>query len=443
LYSLEANEKFGGDLTPTVQMAKDEFGVQTFLVWHAMNGYWGGVDGETLPKYNVRSMPRAFGPGILHHSPTINEWFGGLVGVVPPENIHQFFHDYHRRLRQQGVDGVKVDSQSTLEGVAAGFGGRVALMQRYHEALEGAVQTHFLGNLINCMSCSNEMLYSALNSNVTRTSTDFWPNKPESHGLHLYCNAQVSLWFGEFVLPDWDMFQSGHEMGAYHAAGRALSGGPVYVSDKPGAHNFELLRQLVLPDGTVLRAGQPGRPTRDCLFFDPTKDDVLLKIWNLNDSGGLLGAFNARYHEDAAQAITLSGSISPADVEGLAGETFAVYAFNTRELRVLQREEAWKITLPQLQCEVFTVAPLENGVALIGLADMLNGGGAIMHSDWRDDDTLEVLLRWGGRFLAWCERAPQEVFLFDETIGFSFNAATGALDVQVDIDSPCALQIRF
>jgi hypothetical protein len=50
------------------------------------------------------------------------------------------------------------------------------------------------------------MLYSALTQTVTRTSTDFWPNKPESHGLHLYCNAQVSLWLASFVLPDWDMF---------------------------------------------------------------------------------------------------------------------------------------------------------------------------------------------------------------------------------------------
>ena len=34
-------------------------------------------------------------------------------------------------------------------------------------------------------------------------------------------------------------------------------------SDKPGNHNFELLKKLVLPD---------GRPTRDCLFADPARD---------------------------------------------------------------------------------------------------------------------------------------------------------------------------
>lgn len=43
-------------------------------------------------------------------------------------------------------------------------------------------------------------------------------------------------------------------------------------SDKPGNHDFDVLKKLVLPDGSTLRAKLPGRPTRDCLFSDPTRD---------------------------------------------------------------------------------------------------------------------------------------------------------------------------
>lgn len=43
-------------------------------------------------------------------------------------------------------------------------------------------------------------------------------------------------------------------------------------SDKPGQHDFDLLRKLVLPDGAILRSKLPGRPTRDCLFSDPARD---------------------------------------------------------------------------------------------------------------------------------------------------------------------------
>lgn len=43
-------------------------------------------------------------------------------------------------------------------------------------------------------------------------------------------------------------------------------------SDKPGVHDFNVLKKLVLPDGSILRARYAGRPTRDCLFEDPVMD---------------------------------------------------------------------------------------------------------------------------------------------------------------------------
>lgn len=53
----------------------------------------------------------------------------------------------------------------------------------------------------------------------------------------------------------------------------------MYVSDKPGQHDFGILKQLVLSDGSVLRGLLPGRPTLDCLFLDPLRDNKsLLKV---------------------------------------------------------------------------------------------------------------------------------------------------------------------
>jgi len=69
-----------------------------------------------------------------------------------------------------------------------------------------------------------------------------------------------------------DMFHSRHPRAELHAAARAASGGPVYVSDAPGAHEGALLRRLVLPDGSVLRAALPARPTADTLFSDVLRD---------------------------------------------------------------------------------------------------------------------------------------------------------------------------
>lgn len=64
----------------------------------------------------------------------------------------------------------------------------------------------------------------------------------------------------------------------------------LFSSDKPGNHNFELLKKLVLPDGSVLRAQLPGRPTRDCLFADTARDgtrSAFFSIISLQPYNGL------------------------------------------------------------------------------------------------------------------------------------------------------------
>uniref|UniRef100_A0A8R7NYK1 Uncharacterized protein n=1 Tax=Triticum urartu TaxID=4572 RepID=A0A8R7NYK1_TRIUA len=50
-------------------------------------------------------------------------------------------------------------------------------------------------------------------------------------------------------------------MAEYHAAAWAVSGCAIYVSDKPENHDFDLLRKLVFPNGSILRAKLPGRQT--------------------------------------------------------------------------------------------------------------------------------------------------------------------------------------
>ena len=92
------------------------------------------------------------------------------------------------------------------------------------------------------------------------------------------------------------MFHSLHEVAGLHAAARAIGGCAIYVSDLPSHHDAQLLRRLVLPDGTVLRALRPGRPTRDCLFADVATDGkTALKIWNENRAGGaVVGAFHVQ-----------------------------------------------------------------------------------------------------------------------------------------------------
>ena len=444
LVSLAANQRFGGDLTPTVKVAKEEFKVKIFFVWHTMIGYWSGVDGKSLPSYGVRDIPRSYGPGILKFEPHLNvQYWGSLAGLVPADQIGKFFDDYHQRMKAQGVDGVKVDNQAVLEGLATGQGGAVALYRAYRDALEGSVVKHFNGRIINCMANAMETYYYSPRSTVIRTSIDFWPRRPETHGEHLYCNAQVGVWFGQFMQPDWDMFQSGHPMGSFHAAGRAVSGGPVYVSDTPDAHDFALLRKLVLSDGTVLRADNIGRPTRDCLFANVTRDPVLLKIFNYNRDSAVIGIFNANYHPAESASIKIAGSVSPSDAPDLKGEAFVAFAHQANRIWRCRHGDREPVKLSEGQWEIVSFSPVDRGVAVLGLADKLNSTCAVKEKGWTAEGAFTVTLRDSGEFVAWTEKSPRSVEAGGKQIAFKHDASSGRLSLTLAGTGPQTLTLRW
>ena len=119
-------ERFGGDLGPTVRLAKEDSKVRVVLVWHAFMGYWGGVDGSSLPGYDVRKSGRLIRSGNYEDESAIEHQLVGCASWASCRAIRSRSSTTITIAgwKQQGVDGVKVDSQSAIEGVAAGLGGR-------------------------------------------------------------------------------------------------------------------------------------------------------------------------------------------------------------------------------------------------------------------------------------------------------------------------------
>ncbi len=410
LTSLVPNAKFSGDFSATIRMAKEEFGVRHVLAWHTLQGYWAGVDVESFAPYEPREVPRHFSPGILHHWPEANtRWWGAAAGVVPPHRIAAFFNDCHALLKSQGIDGVKVDNQAALEGLlAGGTASRGEMYETYRTALENSVRKHFAGTVLHCMSCANDLLFAPGETCLTRTSTDFWPAKPETHGTHLWTNAIVSLWFGHFVHPDWDMFQSHLADGwsAFHAAARAISGGPVYVSDKPGLSDATLLKKMVHDDGTVPRCDGPAMPAAECLFADPTREEVLLKLVNTNRDGtaGVIGMFNCRYDPQNSNR-EISGSFSPSDVPAISGhERYLVHTIgsNWREIQpqAVAERETIRVALAQPQWMIAAIVPIVDGMAVVGLVEKLNAG-ATVSTIMRENNLTRIGIRGSGTLGIW------------------------------------------
>jgi len=429
-----------------------------------LHGYWRGVSPELGKKVglNVTNIIPRPSRSLLTLEPQlgwdpVSLWGVGLLSSET--DLAKFYKYLHTPLLEAGVDGVKVDVQSGVSAAGGRVGGGPHVARLYTNAMEESVSERFVAengaaNCINCMCHSTENLYRYRSTSVARASDDFYPTRPESHTVHLVNVAYNSLFIGEICLPDWDMFHSKHESAGLHAAARAVGGCPVYVSDSPGNHDPELLRKLVLPDGSVLRANLPGRPTRDCLFADVATDgETALKVWNANANGGVLGAFNVqgvawnfKTHENEVvdrDPDPVTATVKPHDIETLryhAGP-FAAWRHQSAGLDfLLSGESSIVTTLAHRDWEIFTVVPLQvkDGIMWgpVGLVDMLNSGGAVRDSSRlqrtpSSSSSAQFSCRGPGRFVGFTNRRPSKVVVSGKEVEFLHDKAQCELSIML------------
>lgn len=440
---------------------KEEFkSVDYVYVWHALCGYWGGLrpDVPGMPESVVVKPNLSPGLELTMEDLAVDKIVATGVGLVPPEFVDQMYEGLHSHLEAVGIDGVKVDVIHLLEMLCENYGGRVELAKAYYKALTASVKKHFNGNgVIASMEHCNDFMFLGTEAiSLGRVGDDFWCTDPSGdpngtfwlQGCHMVHCAYNSLWMGNFIHPDWDMFQSTHPCAAFHAASRAISGGPIYVSDTVGKHNFDLLKTLVLPDGSILRCEYYALPTRDCLFEDPLHDGkTMLKIWNLNKYTGVLGAFNCqgggwcretRRNQCASQCShVVTSQANPNDIEWKSGknpisiegvQVFALYYSQAKKLVLSKPSQNLEISLEPFNFELITVSPVVvlTGTSVqfapIGLVNMLNTGGAIQSLAFNDEaKSIRIGVKGTGEMRVFASEKPIACKIDGEVVPFEYE----------------------
>ncbi|KAL2459341.1 putative galactinol--sucrose galactosyltransferase 4 [Forsythia ovata] len=459
-----------GGLKALVSDLKEKFpSLDDVYVWHALCGAWGGVRPGTT-HLNAKVTPAKMAAGLantMFDLAVVMVEKGG-IGLVDPNQAADLYEAMHSYLADVGITGVKVDVIHTLEYVSEDHGGRIQLAKAYYDGLTKSLGKNFGGTgLIASMEQCNDFFFLATKQiSMARVGDDFWFEDPNGdpmgvywlQGVHLIHCSYNSLWQGQFIQPDWDMFQSDHLCAEFHAGSRAICGGPVYVSDKVGRHNFDLLRKLVLPDGTILRCQHYALPTRDCLFENPLFDGkTLLKLWNLNKFGGVVGVFNCQgagwYPEEHKCKAhpecykTMSGIVSPNDVEWEQKdftaelrdiELFAVYLNKAESFYLMRSKDEINVTLEPTSFEIVTFSPVYKVTknakfTAIGLVNMFNSGGSIESLDYRCNEnncTATITIKGSGKFLAYSSIRPKKIMLNYESSEFEWTS-NGVLKFEV------------
>ncbi|MBS4220901.1 alpha-galactosidase [Bacillus sp. FJAT-49711] len=327
LFSFKAHKgKFPNGLQSISKKLKEQYGVYWVGVWHTIAGYWGGIHKDSELAKIMETFLYKTNNNKMIPSPDAAKGF-------------DFWDRWHRELKQKGIDFVKVDSQSAVNNFMMYQESIGKTARGAHTALEASVGIHFDQCIINCMGMSSENIWNRPISSVSRNSDDFVPGEEISFKEHALQNAYNSFFHSHFYWGDWDMYWTNHAEGIQNAILRAVSGGPVYFSDPVGETDACKIRPLILNDGQILRANQPGLPTSDCLFSNPNEQEVPLKVWNTANDAGVIAAFNIHLENKEVH-----GTISPSDVQGIKGEKFVIYDYLNEKVFRLEVHEKMHIS---------------------------------------------------------------------------------------------------
>lgn len=371
-------EKFPDGFADMVRRLKEDSSIEHVGVWHALGGYWGGIE-----------------PGSEAHREQKEHLYETSAGKLLPypeaERGYGFYRDWYGKLRQEGIDFVKVDGQSAVKNY---YENDIAVCQaarETHKALEGAVGCCMGGQIINCMGMAMENILGRQGAALSRNSDDFVPDEPEKFGEHLIQNAYNAVYHNEFYFCDWDMFWTYHPDAKKHALLRAVSGGPVYFSDRIGETDAETLKPLVYSNGQILRMQRTAMPAQDSLFENPLQKG-LIKLTNIgkygggNQNGGAIAVYNVCGKAQETR-------ISVKDIHDLGKGEYVIYDWMDR--RVI--EDGEQIVCADKECRLYLILPAGKEVMPIGLLDKYISFHAL-EAITVTENMAVVVLKDGGEF---------------------------------------------
>ena len=351
LYSFKADpRRFPNGLKNCIDNI-NKFGIKVGM-WHPTTGYWMGIDpdGEIYKDYK---------------DCLIQAESGHYLHSYEQDKAYRFYNAFHDYLRECGTEFIKIDNQSMTNRFYRGLAPVGEVARNFHNAMEASVGQHFDNQMINCMGTASEDMWNRAVSPISRCSGDFKPENKEWFTKHIMQCSYNCLVQGQFYYCDWDMWWTDDGQAMKNSIIRAVSGGPIYVSDTSDRSRREILMPLVFEDGKILRCDRPGMPTADCITSDPRTNGKIFKIQNKCDEHGVIAVFNVDENDNA-----VSGVISPWDVDGFDADEAAVYDHFTKEVRILKRGENFALTLDSIDdFKLYIVASVKNGFAAIGRTD--------------------------------------------------------------------------
>jgi len=399
LFSLEVNpQKFPKGWQPVMD-ARDKTKIRWMGVWLNFNGYWGGIH----PKNALGSI----------NDSLIETAGGALQPGLSEESSAAFYDALIDKQRSAGFDFIKVDNQAKNVTFYRGqVPNAVQATMENHAALEKAVGRN-METMINCMAHNNLCAFSSRHSQITRCSEDYKKGDLWRAKHHLNNSFANMLWLGQTVWGDHDMFHSSDEVAnGLMARSKAISGGPIYLSDRPSNIRMDLVMPLCLEDGRLLQPLAPAAPLPESAFINTYEDEQAYRvIAPLSHGCTAIAAYNLTHPEKPVH-----GRITADDYRWAGGmlqdgagtwelPPEGLIAFDVKQHRAQKlTAEAITFTIDRFDDRFFLLCPIRHGVAVIGREDKILSPQAVEHIS-HEDDGITLSLAESGPLLFWLDES--------------------------------------
>jgi hypothetical protein len=416
MLSFGPNEKFPDGWSELLSMRSPDK-LRWIGIWFSFNGCKTGL-----------SPDNDFGPRMNEHLMPVDAK-GTLYPKEDADSSQAFYDAFIESIQANDFDFVKIDHQASNLSRYVGCENAVAAATQNSRALEEAVHAR-MQTMINCMALNSVCAFNTRYSAVTRCSRDYGVGDAKKGKYHLHQSYINTLWMGQTVWPDHDMFHScDPAAGRMMAVSKAMSGAPIYLSDAPEDFIAEYIRPLCYEDGLLLRPLAPAAPLPESIFSDPMSDPIPYRVM-APLAGGAMAIVAYHLTEPTAEEV-VAASVRPEDYASAGGmiqpypgpwqiprEGLVVYDWSLGAAEKL--EEEYSFTIEGFNDRLLHLCPIRDGWAVIGRTDKYLSPVAVEVLSSSPSE-LKIRMVESGPLSVWCDRGTPNV------AGASVEACGGGL----------------
>lgn len=400
-------KKFPQGYKPLTDLRSDD-GIRWVGMWYALLGEHNAMSPDQ-PEAIKEAM-------MLAHNKR-------MVAKPDSESIETFFDYMLNFSKRDDIDFVKIDFCGTLLPMYAGSKQSFPLgpfpptnehavdnpseaTTTFARLYQTAMAEKFKG-LLNCNWHVPHFIFNSGDSAVGRCSEDYKVGNLGKAKAHLYHSYSAMPWLGQTAWGDHDMFHSSDQVaGRMMAVSKAVSGGPVYVSDRHTQLVPENISPLCYENGLLPRPLAPASPLPEDLFRSMEEQRLYRVMAPLANQTATFVLYNFQ-----SEAVEFKGKITPEDYQSVSAmiqpytgawevpaEGLLVYDFYLKKAELLK--DAYRVSINGFGDRLLQVSPIKHGWSVIGRTDKYLSAATIEILSVSDRQ-LKLRLKESGPFSIW------------------------------------------